>query len=376
MNKPRKIAFFAPIKPPDHPIPSGDRLIAQNLVKAMKHGGNDVEIASRYICYSKRHNCEIFEQRRTGAMEEAERIVKSFETGNGDDLPDLWFTYHPYCKAPDWIGPKVSKKLGIPYVTAEAAKTGQGDETDPWKIWREESQTGIRAADLHFVLKPTDKAYLKELLGPKAPMAELAPFVDVETLVGTDQMAPPDHWAADTPILVTAGMMRKGKKDRNFYMLAELLTQVTDERWNLVVIGGGPEEAEIRSAFSSIDQGRIHWTGQVEHGDVLAWMRSADVFIWPGWREPIGMVYLEAQIQGLPVIAFESMGVPLVVRDGETGLLCGEGDLRAMKQNLCRLLEEPVLRNQMASNAPAYVKENHSLEAAAAQLNSGFARLF
>ncbi|MEM7290962.1 MAG: hypothetical protein AAF412_11450, partial [Pseudomonadota bacterium] len=132
MTSPMRIAFFAPIKPPDHPIPSGDRLIAQNLFKAMELGGHRVELASRYICYSKRHAAEILEERKSGALAEAETIIERYSRLAPEDQPQVWLTYHPYCKAPDWIGPRVSAKLGIPYVTIEAARTGQGDETDPW----------------------------------------------------------------------------------------------------------------------------------------------------------------------------------------------------------------------------------------------------
>ena len=65
-------------------------------------------------------------------LEEAERLCTSLKG------IDLFLTYHPYCKAPDWIGPRVSKALNVPYVTVEAAKTGQGfeDGQDRWSRWR------------------------------------------------------------------------------------------------------------------------------------------------------------------------------------------------------------------------------------------------
>ena len=75
----RKVAFFAPIKPPDHPIPSGDRLIARNLIKALKIAGHKVEIASKYICYSKRSDKEILTERKKGAYEEASRIIADLQ---------------------------------------------------------------------------------------------------------------------------------------------------------------------------------------------------------------------------------------------------------------------------------------------------------
>ena len=36
-------------------------------------------------------------------------------------MPDLWFCYHPYSKAPDLIGPRLSRLFGLAYVTAEAS---------------------------------------------------------------------------------------------------------------------------------------------------------------------------------------------------------------------------------------------------------------
>ncbi len=42
-----RIAFYAPLKAPDHPVPSGDRTIARLLIAALKRGGAKVEVASR-----------------------------------------------------------------------------------------------------------------------------------------------------------------------------------------------------------------------------------------------------------------------------------------------------------------------------------------
>ena len=140
-------------------------------------------------------------------------------------------------------------------------------------------------------------------------------------------------------------------------------------------MGGGPEEAAIKEAFAFLPSERVLWTGQVEHSDVLAWMRAADIFIWPGWKEPIGMVYLEAQAQGLPVIAYESMGVPLVVANGEAGLLAAEGDRNQMRDNLELLLSDTFTREQMASAAKERVAQFHSIEAAAETLDRAFSEL-
>ncbi|MEM7069330.1 MAG: glycosyltransferase family 4 protein [Pseudomonadota bacterium] len=374
MTTSRRIAFFAPIKPPDHPIPSGDRLIAQNLITAFEAGGHTIELASRYICYSKRSNPEILEERKTGALEEAESLKSKYLEMSSTERPDIWVTYHPYCKAPDWIGPVVSKALRIPYVTIEAARTGQGGPEDEWGPWRREAQVGIRQADLHLVFKPTDRKYLTELLGSEQRLFDIPTFMDTD-LSTKASIELPTGWKPHTPVMTTTGMMRKGKKDRNFYMLAEILSGMTDQDWNLVVVGGGPEETQIRAAFAEIPTDRIHWTSQVPHEDVLAWMAKSDLFIWPGWKEPIGMVYLEAQLMGLPVIAYESMGVPLVVEHSVTGLLAPEDDVEAIRRNITVLLQNPKKRKKMGEIAPRRVQEKHSIKAAASILSKAICNL-
>lgn len=368
MTKIKRIAFFAPIKPPDHHIPSGDRLIAQNLLKALDSAGFETDLASRYICYSKRSNPEILVERKEGALTEADAIIARYLSLEIDVRPQIWITYHPYCKAPDWIGPLVSKELDIPYITIEAAKTGQGKNNE-WQPWRKEAQEGIRKADAHLCFKPTDRAYLTDLLETDEIIYDFPSFIDTEDHSSDETMPLPKHWDTHTPVLITTGMMRPGKKVRNFELLSETMSSIADQNWNLVIVGGGPEEDNIKSMFSTIDPQRIHFTGQVEHHEVLGWMKAADIFIWPGWKEPIGMVYLEAQLQGLPVIASSSMGVPLVVEDQVTGLLSDEEDIAGMQSNLTKLISDKSLRLNLGKNAKEKVLSNHSIEAAANRLS-------
>ena len=374
MLKNRNISFYAPIKPPDHHIPSGDRLIAQNIFKALKLTNANVELASRYIAYSKRHDQSILEERKNGALAEADRLIAEYRARPKELRPNLWLTYHPYCKAPDWIGARISKTLGIPYVTIEAAKTGQGGKEDFWKLWREEAQTGIITANQHLVFKPTDWQYLSNLLGSENNLIKFNPFIDAENIELARPMALPDHWDKSTPVIITTGMMRKGKKVENFNILAEALRDLRID-FNLIIVGGGPEENAVKEALAHIDKTRIHWTGQIEHAEVLRWMRSSDIFVWPGWKEPIGMVYLEAQLQKLPVIAYKSMGVPLVVEHEQTGYLAPENDIKAFRFNLKTLLGDIKLREKMGKNGREKVIQQHGINAAAESLDKILSQL-
>ncbi len=362
-----RIAFYAPIKPPDHHIASGDREIARLLVKALENAGYQVEIASRYIAYQKKPDPELFETRKAGGEAEAALLIKQFGK-NG--APNLWFTYHPYCKAADWLGPVISEAFGIPYVTAEAARTGQGSGDD-WAGGREQVQHAIRHADVNICLKQSDWDYLETVLPMMNGVARLVPFIDAdEVRILAAGASSQSLFSNDYPVLVTAGMMRPGWKRESYRQLAEALSLITDLDWNLLVIGDGPMRDEIEAELAFIDPSRIHFTGAVEKEQMPALLSQGDIFVWPGLREAIGMVFLEAQALGLPVAAMRSLGVPSVVKDGESGLLADENDVPDLAGILRSLLTQPPLRRELGEGAAKYVEKEHGIDAASRALKA------
>src|SRR5438128_1895241 len=115
-----RIAFYAPLKPPDHPVPSGDRRMAQLFLDAWRHAGHEPFLASRLRNYDGAG--DPLRQARLVRISRgwAARLLRQWQEQR-DTAPGLWFTYHLYYKAPDWLGPVVSAALGIPYVIAEAS---------------------------------------------------------------------------------------------------------------------------------------------------------------------------------------------------------------------------------------------------------------
>jgi glycosyltransferase involved in cell wall biosynthesis len=89
---------------------------------------------------------------------------------------------------------------------------------------------------------------------------------------------------------------------------------------------------------------------------------ASDLFVFPGLREPIGMVYLEAQACGLPVVAFRNGGVPDVVRDGETGLLVPRLDAAEFGRRLAQLIDDQPLRARLGAAGVAHIAEHHALD--------------
>lgn len=364
----KRVAFYAPVKPPDHPIPSGDREISRLLIKAMQHAGHDVEVASKYIAYQKRPGSELFETRRAGGEAEARELISNYLAMPASKRPKVWFTYHTYCKAPDYLGPAVSDALGIPYITAEACRTRQNEDAD-WQDGRTIVQNSMKIAKRNFCLKPSDREYLDEVLGASNSIIDLPPFVDEKTILDDVTQRFDLPFANNDPVVLTVGMMRPGKKHECHLMLAEALDSVSHDRWNLVVVGDGPAREDIENRLGFISPDRLYMTGLLTPPDVHRAMASSDIFAWPGYREPIGMVYLEAQCLGLPVAAMNSLGVPTVVGNGESGLLSPEADIRAYGKAIQRLIDNRDLRHRLGDGGRKRVNQHHGIAAAARLLS-------
>ena len=114
-----RISFYAPLKSPDHPVPSGDRRMARLLITALELAGHKIALASDFRSYEGTGDPLLQEAMFATGRVEAEHIVQTCLEQPVNNRPEIWFTYHQYYKAPDHLGPIVSSALGIPYVVAE-----------------------------------------------------------------------------------------------------------------------------------------------------------------------------------------------------------------------------------------------------------------
>ncbi|HEX6136795.1 MAG TPA: glycosyltransferase family 4 protein [Casimicrobiaceae bacterium] len=360
-----RIAFYAPLKPPDHPVPSGDRQLARALLEALAGGGHDVAVASRFRSFDARGDHA--RQQRLAALGAriAERLTTRLARA---PAPELWFTYHLHHKAPDLLGPAVSGALRIPYVVAEASVAPR-QRGGPWAAGHARALAAVRAADTIVFLNPLDAPQVRSVRAPDAPCEWLAPFIDVAAFAGDARHAPARGAGAGETRLATVAMMRDGAKLASYRTLAAALQRLRDLPWKLTIIGDGPARAEVVAAFAAL-AGRVRFLGARPATEVAALLRESDVFVWPAVDEAIGIVFIEAQACGVPVVGADAPGVAAVVDAGRTGLLVAPADAAAFADALRRLLLDPRMRERMRNAARAYVRERHDLPAAVSRLDA------
>ena len=362
-----RVGFYAPLKPPDHPIPSGDRLMARLLIDALRLAGHEVRIMSRFR--SRDGAGDPARQARLAALGRrlAERIPRA-------EPPDLWFTYHLYHKAPDLIGPAVADRLGIPYVVAEASFAPK-QATGPWAAGHAAVRTALGRADAAIGLNPADADCVRPLLADPARYHALAPFLDIAPFeVARDRrdetraaLALAQDLDPGEPWLIAVAMMRPGDKLASYRLLGQALARLLDRPWRLLVIGDGGARAAVAEALAPLGR-RVAWLGALEK--VVETVAAADLLVWPALREAWGMALLEAQAAGLPVVAGAEGGVAEVVADGRSGVLTAPRDPDAFSAAVRELLERPERRQAWAEGAAGFVLEERSIGRAATELAS------
>jgi glycosyltransferase involved in cell wall biosynthesis len=120
----------------------------------------------------------------------------------------------------------------------------------------------------------------------------------------------------------------------------------------LRVVGSGPEGQRLRRLAGELGvAGRVRWDGQLPQADLAGRYRRAAALVVPGRDEGLGLVAVEGQLSGAPVVAAASGGLLDVVADGQTGRTFPPGRPDALARALEAVLADPAGTARMAAAA-------------------------
>jgi glycosyltransferase involved in cell wall biosynthesis len=147
--------------------------------------------------------------------------------------------------------------------------------------------------------------------------------------------------------------------------MMEVQRQVPDA--TLVMIGDGPERPAVE-ALARQTLRNCRFLGFQPQAAIKSWLNRAKVLCNPsltietGECEAFGLVFLEAQAMGVPVVSYASGGIPEAVAHGETGLLAAEQDADGLAAGIATLLADVALWQRFSAAGRTRVRRAFDLK--------------
>ncbi len=277
--------------------------------------------------------------------------------------PDLWLSCHCDETAPDLLGPYCSQRLSLPYIIYQPLQTSTDRQSLPTYPGFLLNRCALRAADLIFTNWRGDQQLLYQCV-PRQRIHHLAPRIVPEQFAFdlVSRRALRDRWSAGgRRIVMTAAMLRPGAKTVGVQKVIDSCASLHRRGLDvlLIIAGDGLDRALLERHGHKTLPGNVIFLGKVPRAELYRYYSAADVFAFPGIRESRGMVYLEAQAAGLPVVAFGDWAAADTVVHEQTGLLAPAAQPDLFTDCLERILTRRDERIAMREAAKIHVRANH-----------------
>jgi phosphatidyl-myo-inositol dimannoside synthase len=263
-----------------------------------------------------------------------------------------------------WILPHARRIAGLKTILYI-----HGDEVSTSSIWAgqmDRRRHYLRAADAIVAVSHYAKDLLVERYGVAATRIQVIPNgVDTERFVAASKpsaliarLGLPGKFVLVT---ITRLVERKGV-DMALRALPAVRARVPNVHF--LVVGEGPFSEQLRRVAA--EQGvadAVTFVGEVRHPETPAYYAAGDIFVMPNRRlasgesEGFGLVFLEANACGLPVIAGRDGGPSEVVADGVNGLLVDGSDPDAIAAAILRIATDRDLYNRLRSGGFAIAQQ-------------------
>lgn len=140
----------------------------------------------------------------------------------------------------------------------------------------------------------------------------------------------------------------EAQKDHRTLLLA--LATLKEKAWSLSLVGNGPLESSMKMLCRDLDlQDRVTFLGA--RSDVAEILAQSQIFVLCTHWEGLPRSIIEAMRAGLPVIATAVAGIPELVDEGNSGLMCRPRDVEDVTNQLRALIDSPTRRVEMGRQA-------------------------
>ena len=265
------------------------------------------------------------------------------------------------CLPEGWTAWLLKRWIGLPYdcyVHGEDAGTAATSRELAWMVRRV-----FRGAERLFSNSHNTARMLREVWHiPEAKICVMHPGVDASVFVPADRDAAERDrlgWG-DRPVLLTVGRLQKRKgHDVLIQALPAIRKSLPDVLY--AIVGSGEEEEPLQRSVEALGLGEhVQFLGEIDDDKLVRCYQQCDLFVLPnrtlgGDIEGFGIVLLEAQSCGRPVVAGASGGTVETMRVGETGFVVNCDGPSPLDGTIARLLSDPAKREAMGRAARRWI---------------------
>ena len=120
---------------------------------------------------------------------------------------------------------------------------------------------------------------------------------------------------------------------------------------------------------------KVIFVGKVSNDLIPAYLNSSDIFVRASRSEGLGISFIEAMAAGVPVIGPNVGGIPDLISDGKTGLLCKPEDPADLANKISALVSKPELASKIVKQSKQMVEDNFNWDKISSQINKSFSTL-
>ena len=177
-----------------------------------------------------------------------------------------------------------------------------------------------------------------------------------------------EKYANKKIILSVSNLIKTKGIDYNIKAFSQLIKKYP----NLIylIIGDGSEKNNLKGLTKELKiENHVKFLGKLPHNKVIEYISICDIFSLPSWNEGFGVVYLEAMINGKPVIAVKGQGIDGIIQNKKNGLLIEPKNTVDLIKALDFLISSPEFRNKIAQEGKNNVLKNYTWKKISTKIN-------
>ena len=247
----------------------------------------------------------------------------------------------------------LGKMKGIPSIATTHGALGIGDsahkEDIRRRIWASiATRQTLKFFNRIIVISPAEKPYVLKAVRPEKIC--IIPN-GVPTEIFDNNIDPVSfrkkYGLEDAPVILYLGRLVEKKGVEHLLMAAPLI--IKKHRAKVLIVGpdGGKKKMLMELSQKIYLDKDVIFTGELSEQDKLQAIACSDMLILPSKKEAQGIVLLEAQAMGKPVIATRQGGIPYFIKDGENGILIDYGRSEQIANAVEKLLSDPEFREKI-----------------------------